>query len=188
MISIETFDDLLECQKDFQKRLGNKLPENTVDFTQVQTSLSHNIYQQIELQEFIEAETRKEKQEELIDYLLFMLNKYIYLGINLDGDQSILGTLWSTNSSNSEWTIDSLAKIEQSNYISFIRKWCIFKPWKVRVDTDCVADKVALRYLFFTALDSFRQMSNIMFDTYDEFKQMLMKKLQVNIDRQNFNY
>ena len=80
-----TLGDLLRHQIEFQKRLGNALPKsyNDVSFDNVQSSLSHNIYQNIELQELMEADA-KDRKEELIDYLLFMLNKYIYLGVDIE--------------------------------------------------------------------------------------------------------
>lgn len=186
-ICIYSLSDLVNCQKNFQERLKNVLPKDIVTFDNVQESLKHNFFQEVELQEFNEANTIDEQREELIDVLLFMINKFIYLGIDLkDNDQSLLGTLWSFNSSSSFCTIESLARLEQISYISFIRKHCIFKPWKSRNNQNCVDGFSNEAFIY--SLSYYCHMSNIIFDTFDEFYQCLISKMKINIERQNSNY
>ena len=186
-----TLNDLLSRQLDFQRRLNNKLPQSIVDFGNVQTSLSHNIYQTIEFQEFIEADSIKDRQEELIDYLLFMLNKYLYLmpvqGVRIPTEVYLSGLLWSFNSDESLAQCNSLANLEQNAYITLIRKHCIFKPWKNRDGENC-APFNAVYATFIQALDYFKQMANIVFSSYEELHECLEMKLKKNVDRQNSGY
>lgn len=189
---IVSFNDLLEHQRYFQIALNNKVPENgIVTFENVQTSIQHNVYQSIEFQEFMEANI-KDREEELIDYLLFMINKYLYLiDINYvfqKGDSSLNGILWSTPDIQSIENCASLAKLEQDFYITLLRKYCTFKPWKVySVDQNC-ADPAYAYSIFMLAINQFRQMANIVYHTYDEFYDALIGKVTKNIDRQNSGY
>ena len=186
-----TLGDLLRHQIEFQKRLGNALPKsyNDVSFDNVQSSLSHNIYQNIELQELMEADT-KDRKEELIDYLLFMLNKYIYLGVDTESidDYALLGMLFSNGScAVSFYACSSLAQTEQQLYMSLIRHHTIFKPWKVRDNETCTND-LAVFDAFLESLDIFKQMANIVYSSYSEFYKTLITKLDINIERQNSGY
>lgn len=186
-----TLGDLLRHQIEFQKRLGNALPKsyNDVSFDNVQSSLSHNIYQNIELQELMEADT-KDRKEELIDYLLFMLNKYIYLGVDIESidDYALLGMLFSNNSGSiSFYACSSLAQTEQQLYMSLIRHHTTFKPWKVRDNETCTND-LAVFDAFLESLDIFKQMANIVYSSYSEFYKTLITKLDINIERQNSGY
>ena len=189
---IVSFNDLLEHQRYFQIALNNKVPENgIVTFENVQTSIQQNVYQSIEFQEFMEANL-KDREEELIDYLLFMINKYLYLMdisfIQQKGDSSLNGILWSNNDIQSIANCASLAKLEQDFYITLLRKYCIFKPWKVySVDQNC-ADPTYVYSIFMLAVNQFRQMANIVYHTYDEFYDALIGKITKNIDRQNNGY
>ena len=189
---IVSFNDLLEHQRYFQIALNNKVPENgIVTFENVQTSIQHNVYQSIEFQEFMEA-NMKDREEELIDYLLFMINKYLYLmDINYilqKGDSSLNGMLWSTHDIQSIANCASLAKLEQDFYVTLLRKYCTFKPWQVySVDQIC-ADPTYVYSIFMLAINQFRQMANIVYHTYDEFYDALIGKVTKNIDRQNSGY
>lgn len=189
---ITLFNDLLEHQRYFQIALNNKVPENgIVTFDNVQTSIQQNVYQSIEFQEFMEA-SLKDREEELIDYLLFMINKYLYLMdisfIQQKGDSSLNGILWSNNDIQSIANCASLAKLEQDFYITLLRKYCTFKPWKVySVDQNC-ADPTYVYGIFMLAVNQFRQMANIVYHTYDEFYDALIGKITKNIDRQNNGY
>ena len=186
-----TLGDLLRHQIEFQKRLGNTLPKryDDVSFDNVQSSLSHNIYQNIELQELMEADA-KDRKEELIDYLLFMLNKYIYLGVDIEriDDYALFGMLFSNSScSVSFYTCSSLAQTEQQLYMSLIRHHTIFKPWKVRDNETCTND-LAVFDAFLESLEIFEQMANIVYSSYSEFYKALTTKLDINIERQNSGY
>lgn len=189
---IVSFNDLLEHQRYFQIALNNKVPENgIVTFENVQTSIQHNVYQSIEFQEFMEANI-KDREEELIDYLLFMINKYLYLiDINYvlqKGDSSLNGILWSTSDIQSIANCASLAELEQDFYTTLLHKYCTFKPWKVySVDQNC-ADPTYAYSIFMLAINQFRQMANIVYHTYDEFYDALIGKVTKNIDRQNSGY
>lgn len=187
MLKFTQLKDLVEHQQNFQKRIGNILPIDFVSFENVQEALRQNFFQEVELQEFMESSTIDDQQEELIDFLLFLLNKYIYLGINSNSfTQSIESTLWSFNSNSSFCNIESLARLEQTSFISFVRQHCIYKPWKVRKEPNCVNGFVDEYFLY--SLDYFKNMANIIFDSYEQFYNMLIKKCQINIDRQNNNY
>lgn len=188
---LRTLGDLLRRQIAFQKQLGNILPESydNVSFDNVQSSLSHNIYQSIELQELMEADAN-DRKEELIDYLLFMLNKYIYLGVDVERieDYHLLGMLFSNGSCGvSFYACSSLAQTEQQLYMSLIRCHTTFKPWKVRGDQTCTND-LAVFDAFLESLDIFKQMANIVYKSYQEFYETLVKKLNVNVERQNSGY
>ena len=100
MIVLNNLSDLVECQKNFQIRVKNNIPQNGfVSFGNVQESLKHNFFQEVEFQEFLEADTIDDQREELIDYLLFLVNKFIFLGADVkDIDQSLEGLLWSFKS------------------------------------------------------------------------------------------
>lgn len=186
---IRMMDELIKRQIEFQKQLNNDLPkDNFVSFENVQNSLAHNVYQTIEFQEFLEA-NKNDRKEELIDYLLFLVNKYIYLGVTEDtlNDISMFGLLYSSKSDSSICVCSALAQVEQNNYISLVRHYTIFKPWKVRTSENCV-DTPKVLESFLSALDDFKQMSNIVFDSYSDFILTLDKKLNLNIQRQQNNY
>lgn len=188
MIVLNNLSDLVECQKNFQIRVKNDIPQNNfVSFDNVQESLKHNFFQEVEFQEFFEADTIDEQREELIDYLLFLVNKFIFLGVDVkDIDQPLDGLLWSFKSNSSFSIIDSFSRLEQNSYISFIRNHTIYKPWKSHDNISCV-DGFSNEY-FIKSLDYYRNISNIMFDNYGQFYEFLIKKLDINIYRQNNNY
>lgn len=181
---------ILKYQAYFQKQLGNNLPESCdkVSFENVQTSLSHNIYQNIELQELMEANV-EDRKEELIDYLLFMLNKYIYLGIDVEKltNYALMGMLYSHHTEVSFYVCSSLAQTEQQLYMSLIRKSTTFKPWKVR-DNETCTESAAVFDAFLESLDIFKQMASVVYDSYLDFYKTLIKKLDINIERQNSGY
>lgn len=187
---LTTMSGILEYQAYFQKQLGNALPESctNVSFENVQSSLSHNIYQNIELQELMEADIDSRK-EELIDYLLFMFNKYLYLGIDIDKLKaySPFDLLYSRHTGISFYVCSSLAQTEQQLYMSLIRKYTTFKPWKVRNNETCT-ESTAVFDAFLESLDIFKQMSSVVFSSYQEFYESLIRKLRINIDRQNSGY
>lgn len=187
---LNTVGDLIKAQIEFQYKLNNSLPNEIVSFENVQQSLSHNIFQEVETQEFFESLTTENRKEELVDALLFMMNKYIYLGIqHTDFSNDSLKHYYNENNNISFSVIDSVFKMEQSLYISFIRKNCIFKPWKSRNENDnCVNNKGALRYAFESSLSCFSKVISIVFDSYEDFCNSLLKKLDINIDRQNSGY
>lgn len=190
MAKIETLLQLLSHQIEFQKRLENPLPNGIVSFECVKESLSQNLYQMIEQQEFLEA-NEEERKEELIDVLLFMVNKYIFLGVYEEvqkcGDTIFNRLLWEMPSCQSFCQCDSLARLEQNNYITLIREHCTFKPWKARNSEECASRQWA-RIYFYKALDLFYQMANIVFADNDEFIHYLNKKLNINTDRQDKGY
>ena len=184
------FGALLNKQIEFQKRLGNKLPDSpdNVCFECVQLSLSHNVYQSIEFQEFSEA-NKFDRKEELIDYLLFMLNKYIYLGINAEyaGNAKVRGNLFYEHSNASFCQCASFAQLEFQSYLSLIRSYTTFKPWKVRKDASCTS-RSEVEAAFCQSIRYFCSMADIVFDDYGEFYETLCRKLTINEDRQNSNY
>lgn len=180
-----TVNDLLSKQIKFQKLLGNDIPVDTVTFDNVKMALEHNIYQQIEFQEFMEA-NNYEKKEELVDWLLFMLNKYIYLGIK-GTSGTLFDELWCSQSCPSSSLASSYAEIEQANFIKLIRTDCIFKPWKVRENENC-ADISAVYNALIISLDCFKSLARMTFDSYYDLYSCIVKKLMINIDRQNNNY
>ena len=187
-IDLSSLSKLVDFQRKFQVLVGNEFPKGIVTFENIQESLSQNVYQTIEFQEFMEA-NEEERKEELIDYLLFLINKYIFLGIDLSGrDQSLKGTLWSKHSQASFASCDSLYKLEQNDYISFIRTHCTFKPWKVRDNISCVDDSDLQTEYFMYALTYFKDMANIVFSDYQEFFGFLMRKAITNVDRQMTGY
>lgn len=182
--------DVILAQKDFQKRLGNSIPDYSgiVEFEHVQTAISHNVYQVIEFQEFQESETVEEKKEELIDYLLFLINKYLYLGLNIVLDATIEESLCSPDDmSMSSAMVESLASMEQNYFIQLLRRHCIFKPWRVRTSESCT-DKDKVRKYFMRSLYCFREIANATYDSVEDFIEHLEKKLTINIDRQNNKY
>lgn len=187
---LNTLHDLLRAQVQFQLRLGNVLPESSknVSFDCVQTALSHNVYQNIELQELMEADTI-DRKEELIDYLLFMINKYIYLGVKIRAlpEYNLREYLFDHHTDASFYTCSALAQTEQQLFISLIRKHVTFKPWKVR-DNETCTDEQAVTDAFFESLSIFRQMANIVYDSYADFICNLSDKLDINVDRQNSGY
>lgn len=193
MANVETrivsVSDLMKSQRDFQTMIGNDLPNGVVSFQNVQESLAQNLYQTVEFQEFMEAD-EKERKEELIDYLLFLINKYIFLGVHpfLDEEDGLFPMLWAKNCDSSFCQCDSLARIEQNNYITLIRRHAVFKPWKASdMKEDCVSREEAQR-TFRDALAIFKQMANIVYHSYYDFYSHLTAKVQINIDRQNNGY
>ena len=184
--------DVLQNQIAFQKSLGNELPTETTTFDNVQMSLSHSIYQNIEFQEFMEADNLEDRKEELIDYLLFMLNKYIFLADmtvkRILTANPIDKTLWSCHEEQSFAQCSHLASLEQETYITLIRNHCTFKPWKKKNGDDCAPDADAIFQSFARALKYFKQMANIVFDSGKEFYDYLEMKMQKNIDRQSSGY
>lgn len=190
--SICTIYDLLNSQRNFQKSLGNNLPENSnTSFENVQSSISHNVYQMIEFQEFIEANDT-DRKEELIDYLLFMLNKYIYL-IDINDKKSFyksfdLNDLYVKKSEMSVAQCSYYANLEQNSYISLLRNHCTFKPWKVYSKEQSCSNAEKVEDALDKALFYFKQMSEIVFDSYEDFKNHLMHKLEKNVIRQKNGY
>lgn len=187
---LSRLDELLKYQMHFQQRLGNSIPKSpdNVSFENVQTSLSHNVYQNIELQELMEADSTNRK-EELIDYLLFMLNKYIYLGIDIEKlqDYLIVGFLYERSTQMSFYICSSLAQTEQQLYMSLIRKYTIFKPWKVRANESCT-ESSAVFDAFLESLELFKQMASTVFSSYRDFYETLVIKIDINDDRQSSGY
>lgn len=182
---LSTLQDLIDKQMQFQKQLGNAMPDSLVSFENVRMSLEHNTYQQIEFQEFMEADNH-DKKEELIDYLLFMLNKYIFLGINVV-EGSILDALWGHEDAYSSAAASCYASIEQFEFIKMIREHCTFKPWKAKTNENC-ADYAFVYESFCMALSHFRKLARMTFDNYYDLHTCIIKKLMINIDRQNNNY
>lgn len=192
-IKIETIYDLLECQRQFQLRLNNDVPQYLVTtFAHVQNSILQNVYQAIEFQEFIEAEFEDDRKEELIDYLLFTLNKYIYLmDISIEKQYytlTYLEELFVTKSEMSIAACDSYASLEQNSYISLLRNHCTFKPWKIHGENQNCADESKVRDALDKALFYLKQMIEIVFEDYDEFKRCLFYKIEKNIVRQIKGY
>lgn len=189
MIKIKTLYDLVVHQINFQKRLGNTLPDKIVTFENINESLAHNNYENIEFQEFSEAITEEDKKEEFIDYLLFFINKYIYLNIDLSKLAIDLNDiLWVTKSPQSLHICNEYARLEQSDYFTFIRNHCTFKPWKVRKNESCVDEENLQTESFKKSLFYFRNIAEILFDDYEDFIKSLVSKMSVNIDRQNSGY
>lgn len=182
---IHSLEDLIKKQVDFQKFLGNSLPELVVTFECVQKALEHNTYQNIEFQEFMEAD-KYEKKEELIDYLLFMLNKYIYLGIyQVEG--SLYEALWGDEKCCSSAACSNYASIEQYEFIKLLREHCTFKPWKVREGKNC-AELTYVQETFNQALAHFRKLARVTYTDFYDLQQNILRKLAINLDRQNNNY
>ena len=180
-----TIQDLLNIQIDFQKRLGNDIPNDIVTFENVRMSLEHNTYQQIEFQEFMEADNH-EKKEELVDYLLFMLNKYIFLEVKtIPG--SLIDILWGEENTYSSAAASCYASIEQFEFIKMVREHCIFKPWKARTGETC-ANRTYVYESFNMALGHFRKLARMTFDNYYDLHTCIIKKLMINIDRQKNHY
>lgn len=180
-----TMQDLVDCQISFQKLLNNDIPMAIISFDNVKMSLEHSIYQQIEFQEFLEADIN-DKKEELIDYLLFMINKYIYLGIK-QVDGTILDKLWGNENSSSLAAASCYASIEQFEFIKMIREHCTFKPWKVRIGENCADLKYV--YLCYTnALEHFKRLARMTFNDYDDLCNCIKSKLILNISRQKSGY
>lgn len=182
--------DLINTQRAFQIRLGNSVPEiNKAKFEHIQTSILHNVYQAIEFQEFLEATTDDDRKEELVDYLLFLLNKYIYLGLDYTiFTQSIIGSLYSSNMRKmSSGVAVSIANMEQNDYLTLLRFDCIFKPWKAKKDDICAKPIMVYDY-FKTAMDYFRHLANMTYDNEEDFLYYLERKININIERQNNNY
>lgn len=182
---LSTLQDLLEKQINFQKQLNNDIPKELVTFENVRMSLEHNTYQQIEFQEFMEADNH-EKKEELVDYLLFMLNKYIFLGVNIV-DGSISDALWGHEDAYSSAAASCYASIEQFEFIKMVREHCTFKPWKARTRQNCV-DYKHVYESFNMALGHFRKLARMTFDNYYDLHTCIIKKLMINLDRQKNHY
>ena len=192
------FIELLAAQRSFQQRLGNDLPKDFVTFTNVQMSLEHNTYQIVEFQEFLEAD-QEDKKEELIDYLLFMINKYLFLGVELSrplkknhllidfSKTTLKNTLWDDLIDFSIASSSNESNIEQDEYITLIRKHAQFKPWKVRKEETCINQEEAT-LSFYKALEHFRKLSKATYSSYTELLKHLKHKLDVNIQRQNNHY
>ena len=180
-----SLQDLLDAQIAFQKRLGNPIPDKVVAFEHVQKALEHNTYQNIEFQEYMAADGY-EKQEEIIDYLLFMLNKYIYLGITTCKD-SLCNVLWRTPITVSSAACSCYASIEQYDFITLLRQHCVFKPWKANTAVNC-ADFDYVLESFEQALAQFRHLAHATYHDYYDMLFWLNKKLAVNVHRQNTGY
>lgn len=183
--SKSSLQDLLDAQISFQKMLGNSVPDKIVAFEHVQKALEHNTYQNIEFQEYMEADGY-EKQEELIDYLLFMLNKYIYLGVTVC-ECTVHDALWGTKMTISQAACPCHASIEQYDFITLLRQHCVFKPWKANTAENC-ADFTYVYEAFEQALAQFRCLAHATFIEYYDMLFWLNKKLTVNIDRQHNGY
>lgn len=192
-IKIETIYDLLECQRQFQLRLNNDVPQYiTTTFKHVQTSIAQNVYQSIEFQEFIEAEFEDDRKEELVDYLLFTLNKYIYL-MDISVEKNYYGNVFLKDLfvSKSEMSIASCsnyAALEQNSYISLLRNYCTFKPWKLHGENQNCTDSEQVKLALDKALFYLKQMIEIVFEDYDEFERCLFYKIEKNIVRQIKGY
>lgn len=188
ILDTTTLTDLLQRQKEFQDMLGNSMPVQLVEFIHIQKALEHNTYQNIEFQEFLEAD-KYEKKEELIDYLLFMLNKYIFLGVLLTDFKSdyLNIALWGDDQCSSSSACSCYASIEQYEFIKLLREHCVFKPWKIHESTNC-ADLPYVKDSFELALEHFRKLAKVTFDSYIDLYSCLIKKLFINIERQFNNY
>jgi hypothetical protein len=186
-IKLESLQDLLNNQINFQKLLGSDIPEKQVKFDDVQMSLSHNVYQTIEFQEYMEADAN-ERKEELIDYLLFLVNKYLFLGVKVSDEYSLEQALWdTTNTCISITSCPNYANVEQDEYITLIRKHCVFKPWKAKSDGNCVVPE-EVWLTFSKALEHFRKIASVTYVSYDELLRCLANKMEVNILRQESGY
>lgn len=189
-IELTGLGDLIQTQICFQKRLGNNVPDDIVEFEHVQTSISHNVYQSIEFQEFLEADSL-DRQEELIDYLLFLFNKYIYLGLDPSrfNGQPLLGLLYDEHKTGilSHGSAASIANLEQNDYITLLRYYCTFKPWKAKTGKECT-NKEKVHESFIRAISYFKYLANTTYNSYFEFNCHLERKLGINIDRQNNGY
>lgn len=183
--SLLQMNDLIGKQIDFQNLLGNEMPKDIVLFENVKTALEHNIYQQIEFQEFMEADSH-DKKEELIDYLLFMINKYIFLGIKCI-DSSIFEKLWDDNVTESLSSASHYASIEQSEFINLVRHHCTFKPWKAEKGENCV-DIEKVHDAFNFSLNTFKRIARMTYNSYYDLYSNIIKKLMINIDRQKSGY
>ena len=188
ILKLSTFYELLQIQQDFQLLLGNPLPDKTVEFQNIQKALEHNTYQNIEFQEFMEASTY-EKKEELIDYLLFMLNKYLFLGLFRTDvhNCTLVEALWGNEQCSSSASCSCYASIEQYEFIKLLREHCIFKPWKIHENTNC-AELDYVEKTFMLALEHFRRLAKVTFDSYIDLYSCLIKKLLINIERQHNKY
>ena len=188
ILKLSTFYELLKAQEDFQIFLGNPMPAKLVEFEHIQKALEHNTYQNIEFQEFMEA-NNYEKKEELIDYLLFMINKYLFLGLfrtdihNCELEKA----LWGEEQCSSSASCSCYASIEQYEFIKLLRDHCTFKPWKIHENTNC-ADLEYVEKAFTLALEHFRRLAKVTFDSYIDLYSCLIKKILINIDRQYNNY
>lgn len=183
--NMQSLQELLTQQIYFQTLLKNDMPNDIVEFDHVRMALEHNTYQQIEFQEFMEADNH-EKKEELVDYLLFMLNKYIFLGIK-EVDGSMLDMLWGNEDASSSAAASCYASIEQFDFIKLIREHCTFKPWKVRTGENCVETEFIIKS-FDLALTNFRKLARMTFDNYYDLHTCIIKKLMINLDRQENRY
>ena len=188
IFNLTTIYELLQKQQEFQKFLKNPIPNKIVEFEHIQKALEHNTYQNIEFQEFMEA-NNYEKKEELIDYLLFMLNKYIFLGIFLSDFENgyLEDILWGNEKCSSSASCSCYASIEQYEFIKLLRDHCTFKPWKIRENTNC-AELNYVEDTFKLALEHFRKLAKVTFDSYIDLYSCLIKKLLINVDRQLNNY
>ena len=185
LIEVHTLQNLIDKQASFQKMVGNDVSESFVTFENVQKSLEHNTYQNIEFQEFMEADNYK-KKEELIDYLLFMINKYLFLGVNTV-EFTLYDALWGEETCCSSAACSNYAGIEQYDFIKLLREHCTFKPWKVRTEESCAESKYVYE-TFYQALGHFRKLARVTFDNFYDLQTCLLKKLAINIDRQNNGY
>ena len=188
ILKLSTFFELLQVQQNFQILLGNDLPKDLVEFEHIQKALEHNTYQNIEFQEFMEADNY-EKKEELIDYLLFLLNKYLFLGLFKTDlhDCQLEEALWSIEQCSSSASCSCYASIEQYEFIKLLREHCTFKPWKIHENTNC-AELPYVYQTFKLALEHFRRLAKVTFDSYIDLYSCLVKKLLINIERQHNNY
>ena len=126
-----------------------------------------------------------------MDYLLFMINKYIFLGAFLGdknlGVRKVSEYLFSNSSKQSFSQCTSLAHLEHDNFITFIRSNCIFKPWKVKSSDNCSNIELANK-AFYISLSYFKQMAEIVFSDYNSFCSTLLDTFEKNITRQKNGY
>jgi hypothetical protein len=142
-------------------------------------------FQRVEIQEFLEA-SKEEQQEEFIDCLLFLINKYLFLGI-ADEDTWLM-PLFYKDFTRKDKTMEYMFRKENDLYLYTIRNYTFYKSWKIRDNKSCVLNKDAIQLSFIKSLKLYNYMLNKAFDSIDDFNTILSYKLNKNINRQLNKY